>query len=114
MKTVVSSPDPNIRTRECSRKRPRMLRTRMVSDRPGIPGRKAQMPRTQMSDGDAGPRGAVESVAERLVHDRVHLQAMRAGSPASALAVSPSMYSTSLRRRSRGATISRRNAVSGA
>ena len=28
-----------------------MLRTRMVSDSPGTPGRSAQMPRTQMSTG---------------------------------------------------------------
>ena len=33
-------------TRECSRKRPMMLRTRMFSLTPGIPGRRQQMPRT--------------------------------------------------------------------
>ena len=32
--------------RECSRKRPTMLFTAMVSDRPGTPGRRQQMPRT--------------------------------------------------------------------
>src|SRR6478672_3899073 len=46
-------------TRECSRNRPRIERTRTVSDRSGTPGR--------------GAGGAVERVDERLVDDRVDL-----------------------------------------
>ena len=49
--TSGSPPLPKAKTRECSRKRPRIERTRMFSDRPGTPGRIAQMPRTQMSTG---------------------------------------------------------------
>ena len=35
-------------TRECSRKRPMIDLTRMLSDTPGRPARKLQMPRTTM------------------------------------------------------------------
>ena len=38
-------------TRECSRNRPTIERTRMFSDSPGTPGRSAQMPRTSSSTG---------------------------------------------------------------
>ena len=51
MKTCGSPPPPNRKIRECSRKRPRTERTSIVSDRPGTPGRSAQMPRTQTSTG---------------------------------------------------------------
>ncbi len=41
-------PLPNTQMRLCSRKRPTMDFTRMLSDRPGTPGRRQQMPRTTM------------------------------------------------------------------
>src|SRR6476660_3317677 len=37
--------------RECSRKRPSSDRTRIVSESPGTPGRRQQMPRTRRSIG---------------------------------------------------------------
>ena len=42
-------PAPKQTMRECSRKRPTMLLTRMFSDSPGTPGRRQQMPRTTRS-----------------------------------------------------------------
>ena len=42
---------PKTITRECSRNRPTMLRTRTVSDSPGTPGLSAQIPRTTSSTG---------------------------------------------------------------
>lgn len=40
---------PKRKMRECSRKRPTMDRTRMLSDRPGTPGRRLHRPRTTRS-----------------------------------------------------------------
>ena len=51
-----------------------MLRTRIVSDRPGRPGRSEQMPRTHRSTGTPGLGGPVQRVDHRLVDDRVALQ----------------------------------------
>ena len=39
------------KTRECSRNRPSTERTRMFSESPGTPGRRAQIPRTTTSTG---------------------------------------------------------------
>ena len=46
-----SSAAPKWKTRECSRNRPRIERTRMFSLSPGTPGRSAQIPRTTTSTG---------------------------------------------------------------
>ena len=51
MPTVGWPPLANQNSRLCSRKRPRMLRTRMFSLSPGLPGRMVQMPRTHRSTG---------------------------------------------------------------
>ena len=66
-------PFANAKTRACSRNRPRIERTRMVSLRPGTPGRSEQMPRTTQVDRDAGLRRPVQGVDDGLVDDRVHL-----------------------------------------
>ena len=42
-------PAPKQAIRECSRKRPTMLLTRMFSESPGTPGRRQQMPRITRS-----------------------------------------------------------------
>ena len=63
----------NAKMRECSRKRPRMERTRMFSLRPGTPGRSAQMPRTTMSIGTPGLGRPVQGVDHGLVDHRVDL-----------------------------------------
>ena len=54
MKTLASGdgnglPLPKQTMRACSRKRPIMLLTRMFSLKPGMPGRRQQMPRTTRS-----------------------------------------------------------------
>ena len=46
----------------------------MLSDRPGTPGRRAQMPRHQQLDRDTLAGGEVEGVDQRLVDDRVGLE----------------------------------------
>ena len=53
MNTSGPSPEEsaNAKMRECSRNRPRIERTWMVSLRPGMPGRNAQIPRTTSSIG---------------------------------------------------------------
>ena len=68
-----SPPLSNQKTRLCSRNRPRIERTATVSDRPGTPGRSAQMPRISSSTRHALLRGEVERVDHRLVDHRVGL-----------------------------------------
>ena len=76
-----SPPFSNQKTRLCSRNRPRTDRTSMVSDRPGTPGRSAQMPRISSSTGTPCLRGEVERVDDCLVDDGVRLDADPAGPP---------------------------------
>ena len=63
----------NKKIRECSRKRPRMLRTRMVSDSPGTPGAQRADAAHPDVDGNARRGRAVQRVDDLLVDDRVDL-----------------------------------------
>src|SRR5262252_4636252 len=58
-----------------------MLRTRMVSDRPGIPGRTPQMPRTHRSTGTPAieARYSASMIASSMM--ALHLNWILAGSP---------------------------------
>ena len=68
----------NQKIRECSRKRPRMLRTRMFSRQPGHAGPERADAADHEVDGHAGVRRAVQRVDHRLVDDRVDLDRDRA------------------------------------
>ena len=71
------------KSRECSRNRPRMLRTRMFSRQPGHARAQRADAAHPDVDGHAGLRRAVERVDGGLVDDRVALEAdaRRAGRP---------------------------------
>jgi len=58
-----------------------MLLTRMLSDIPGTPGLRQQMPRTTKINLHAGLRGGVERVDEFGIDHRVHLRPNHAGAP---------------------------------
>ena len=59
--------------RECSRKRPTIERTRMLSLTPGTPGRRHADAADDQVDLHAGLRGPVEDADHLVVGDRVDL-----------------------------------------
>ena len=59
--------------RECSRKRPTIERTRMLSLMPGMPGPQAADAADDQVDRHAGLRRAIERADHLIVGDRVHL-----------------------------------------
>ncbi len=108
MYTTGSPPPTNAKMRECSRKRPRMLRTRMLSLRPGTPGRTAQMPRTTMSTSTPACEARYSESTNASSTIEFTLIRMPAGRPFSWLLISRSTRSTRPCRTVRGATSRRR------
>ena len=90
--------------RECSRNRPKILMTLMFSLKPGTPGRRAQIPRTNTSTQtpacDARYRASMTISSTRALH----LMRMPLGKPASLFAISRSMRSIRPVRTECGAT----------
>ena len=100
-------PLANQKTRLCSRKRPRIERTAIVSERPGTPGRRLQMRAHEQLDGHARLGREVEGVDDALVDDRVGLEAdPRLGRPAWWCWISRWIRSMSPSRTDSGATSS--------
>ena len=103
-----SPPFVKAKTRECSRNRPTMLRTRIVSDMPGTPGRTAQIPRTNKSMGTPAcdARYSESMVGSSMI--ALHFIWMREGSPSRLRRACSSICSTRPARTRSGATSSRR------
>ena len=59
-----------------------MLRTRMVSDRPGMPGRSVQIPRTHRSIGTPACDARYSASTMTSSMSALHLNWIRAGFPA--------------------------------
>ena len=93
-------------TRECSRKRPTIERTRMVSDRPGTPGRSEQMPRISSSTGTPAADASYSASMIRSSTSELSLNRMPDGLPSAACRASRRIFSISPVRMPCGATIS--------
>jgi len=107
IQTSGTPPFRNQYTRECSRKRPRMLRTRTFSDRPGTPGRRAQIARTLRSISTPAPEAAYSASMTSSSTRPLSFHVIRPGVSGVESADSRSIISIMRRRRFIGATISR-------
>ena len=103
-----ASPVPNAKIRECSRNRPSTLRTRMFSDRPGMPGRSAHIPRTHTSTGTPACDARYSASITTSSTSALHLNWIMAGSPARRRAAWRPIRATMPVRSDSGATSSRR------
>ena len=87
-----------------------MLRTRMFSEMPGMPGRRQQMPRIDKVDRHAGLAGAIQRFDHAVIDQRVELgEDPRAFLPRRARSACSSISSIVRRCRSVGATTSFRH-----
>ena len=106
-----SPPSANASTRECSRNRPTMLRTRIVSDSPGTPGRSAQMPRTTRSIGTPARLASYSASMSSSSTMLLALMRMPDGRPARACSASAPIRSIRPSRTLCGATSRSRYSV---
>jgi hypothetical protein len=106
--TSGSPAPPKMKNRECSRNRPRMLRTRIVSDSPGTPGRSAHIPRTHTSTGTPACEARYSASMMASSTSEFSLIRTQAARPSARLAISRSTRAMMPLRSECGASSSRR------